>query len=102
MAQVIVEEVAQPARGLQLRQVGMQVEAVQTANGQGHVVANKLVDVGHQRLLLAKKSPDALHREYADVTDVGANALYPVKLRLKPMPALFTRRFVAQLHWSSA
>jgi hypothetical protein len=47
---------------------------------------------------LAKKSPDALHREYADVTDVGANALYPVTLRLKPALALYTRRFEAQLH----
>ena len=26
-------------------------------------------------------------------------SLLPVKLRLKPMPALFTRRFEAQLHW---
>jgi hypothetical protein len=25
--------------------------------------------------------------------------LLPVKLRLKPAPALFTRRFEAQLHW---
>jgi len=47
---------------------------------------------------LAKKSPDATPQEYADVTDVGANALYPVKLRLKPAPALFPRRFEAQLH----
>jgi hypothetical protein len=31
---------------------------------------------------------------------VGANALFPVKLRLKPASALFTRRFEAQLHWS--
>ena len=28
-----------------------------------------------------------LHAEYADVVDVGANALFPVKLRLKPAPA---------------
>jgi hypothetical protein len=59
MAPVIAEEVAQAAGRLELRHVGVQVEAVETANGQGHVVANKLVDVGHQRLLLAKKSPDA-------------------------------------------
>lgn len=39
-----------------------------------------------------------LHTEYAEVSDVGANALFPVKLRLKPTP-LFTRRFEAQLHW---
>jgi hypothetical protein len=29
-----------------------------------------------------------LHPEYADVTHVGVNALIPVKLRLKPAPAL--------------
>jgi hypothetical protein len=29
-----------------------------------------------------------LHAEYAEVFDVGANALFPVKLRLKPAPAL--------------
>src|SRR3970040_2410187 len=56
---VIAFEVAQPARRLQLGHIGVQVKAIETANGQGHVVANKLVDVGHQRLLLAKKSPDA-------------------------------------------
>jgi hypothetical protein len=39
-----------------------------------------------------------LHAEYAEVFDVGANALVPMKLRLKPTP-LFTRRFEAQLHW---
>ena len=40
-----------------------------------------------------------LHRECAAVRHVGANAFIPVKLRLKPAPALFTRRFEAQLHW---
>jgi len=40
-----------------------------------------------------------LHAEYADVSDVGANALLPVKLRLTPALRLFTRRFEAQLHW---
>ena len=102
MAQVIAEEVAQPARGLQLRQVGVEIEAVQATNGQGHMVANKLVHVGHRRLLLAKKSPDATPPEYAAGRSVGANALFPVKLRLIPMLAIFTRRFEAQLHWCSA
>ena len=40
-----------------------------------------------------------LHAEYAEVADVGANVFIPVKLRLTPAPALFTRRFEAQLHW---
>ena len=40
-----------------------------------------------------------LHTEYAEVSDVGANALLPVKLRPKPALRLFTRRFEAQLHW---
>jgi hypothetical protein len=40
-----------------------------------------------------------LHTEYAEVSDVGANPLLPVKLRLKPALTLFTRRFEAQLHW---
>ena len=62
MAQVIPKEVAQPTRRLQLGHVGVQVQPVETPNGQGHVVANKLVDVGHRRLLLAKKSPDATPR----------------------------------------
>ena len=43
-----------------------------------------------------------LHTECADVNDAGANALLPVKLRLKSAPALFTRRFEAQLHWQAA
>jgi hypothetical protein len=29
-----------------------------------------------------------LHAEYAEVSDIGANALSPVKLRLKPALAL--------------
>jgi hypothetical protein len=41
-----------------------------------------------------------LHAEYAEVSDIGANAcLFPANLRLKPS-TLFTRRFEAQLHWS--
>jgi hypothetical protein len=49
---------------------------------------------------LAKKSPDATpHTEYAEVFDVGANALFPVKLRLIPALTLLTGRFEAQLHW---
>jgi hypothetical protein len=40
-----------------------------------------------------------LHAEYAEVSDIGANAcLFPANLRLKPS-TLFTRRFEAQLHW---
>jgi hypothetical protein len=39
-----------------------------------------------------------LHAEYAEVSDVGANPLLPVKLRLKPTASV-TRRFEAQLHW---
>jgi hypothetical protein len=31
-----------------------------------------------------------LHTEYAEVFDVGANALLPVKLRLKLAPALYS------------
>jgi hypothetical protein len=42
-----------------------------------------------------------LHTEYAEVLDVGANALFPVKLRLNPALPLFTRRFEAQLHWDT-
>ena len=63
--------------GLQLRQVRVQVQAVETANGQRHVVANKLMDVGHRRLLWRGNRPMLLHAEYADVTDVGANAFIP-------------------------
>ena len=100
MAQVIAEEVAQPARRLQLRHVRVEVQAIETANGQGHMVANKLVDVGHRRLLLAKKSPDATPRGVRRGRPTSApTLLFPVKLRLKPAPALFTRRFEAQLHW---
>jgi hypothetical protein len=41
-----------------------------------------------------------LHPGCADVSHVGANTPYfPVKLRLTHGPALFTRRFEAQLHW---
>jgi hypothetical protein len=40
-----------------------------------------------------------LHPGYAEVSDIGANALFPVKLRLRPALTLFTRRFEAQLHW---
>ena len=40
-----------------------------------------------------------LHAEYADGRPTSApTLLFPVKLRLKPAPALFTRRFEAQLH----
>ena len=75
MAQVIVQEVAQPARRLQLRHVGVQVQPVDAANRQGHVVADKLVDVGHQRLLWRGSRPMLLHAEYADV-DSSAPTLY--------------------------
>ena len=40
-----------------------------------------------------------LHAEYADASRRRQRLLLPVKLRLKPAPALFTRRFEAQLHW---
>jgi hypothetical protein len=36
-----------------------------------------------------------LHPGYAEVSDVGANAFFPVKLRLGPALTLFTRRFEA-------
>ena len=76
MAQVIAEEVAQAAGRLQLRHVGVQIEAVETANGQGHVVANKLVDVGHRRLLWRGNRPMLLHAEYADVLRRRRQRLY--------------------------
>ena len=65
MAQMILEEVAQSARRLELRHVRMEVQAIETANGQGHMVANKLVDVGHRRLLWRGNRPMLLHTEYA-------------------------------------
>src|SRR5438552_15610607 len=46
-----------------------------------------------------RSCPMLLHTEYAEVSDVGANPLLPVKVRLKPALQLFTRRFEAQLHW---
>jgi hypothetical protein len=55
----------------------MEVQAVEAANGQGHVVANKLVDVGHRRLLWRGNRPMLLQLEYADIAGVGANAVYP-------------------------
>ena len=55
----------------------VQIQAIETPNGQGHVVANKLVDVGHRRLLWRGNRPMLLHPECADVFDVGANAVIP-------------------------
>ena len=43
-----------------------------------------------------------LHPEHADARRRRQRFLFPVKLRLKPAPTLFTRRFEAQLHWQPA
>ena len=39
-----------------------------------------------------------LHAEYAGARR-RRQRLFPVKLRLRPAPTPFTRRFEAQLHW---
>jgi hypothetical protein len=55
--EVIVEEVAQAAGRLQLGHVRMQIQAVDTPNLKGDVVADNVGDVGHHTDLLGGRSP---------------------------------------------
>src|SRR5712691_1425793 len=79
--EVIVEEVAQATRCLQLRHVGMQVEPVDTAHRERDVLADNVRDVGRHRTLLGGKVNDG--------TPGGARRCshrsqhFPVKLRLR-------------------
>jgi hypothetical protein len=54
MAQVVVEEVAQASRGLELGHVGVQVQTIDAPDLERHVLADNAVDVGRHQNLLAE------------------------------------------------
>jgi hypothetical protein len=91
--QVIVEEVAQTTGRLELGHVGMQVEPVDTADGERHVLADNIGDVGRHQTLLGGMVDDGTARRTPVIASVPTSS--PVKLRLNQRPRLFPRRFEA-------
>ena len=55
---MVVQEVAQAAGRLELGHVGVQIQTVDAANLERHVLADNRVDVGRHRTLLAGKADD--------------------------------------------
>ena len=84
---VIVEEVAHATGRLERGHVGVQVEPVDTADRERHVLADNVGDVGRHRTLLGGKvddgTPQGRRRWWTSVHH------FPVKLRLKPITTRF-------------
>ena len=72
LSKVIVEEVAQATRCLELGHIGMQVEPVDTAHRERDVLADNVCDVGRHRASLVGRSMMVLRKEDAGVR-IGPN-----------------------------
>jgi hypothetical protein len=99
VAEVIAQEVAKTAGGLQLRQIGMQIEAVDAADLQRDVVTDNVSDVGFHRNLLAEIPAMVLLTKHAGLR-TGPN-IFSEAAPQTAHPHVFrpvTCRFEAQLH----
>src|SRR5712691_11149578 len=58
IAEMVVQEVAQTAGGLELGHIGVQIHAVDASDFERHMLTDNRVDVGRHRILLAGKTDD--------------------------------------------
>jgi hypothetical protein len=76
MPEMIAQEVAEAARGLQLGHIALQVDPIEAPHRQRHVIPDNALDVGHHTTLLGRKVDDGTPREYAG-HDIGPNIKRP-------------------------
>jgi hypothetical protein len=76
VAEMVPQEVAQPTRGLKLRHIALQVDAIKTPDRQRDVILDNAVDVGRHRDLLGRKSDEGTPSEHAGLR-IGPNIKRP-------------------------